>query len=710
MSTPPLFKFYLQDKTGFYLTLDSAGNLIKQAAKVRILTTPANWEQISLKIGRNEKYYGTFRKASVQLEFIKDGAEILRQYFYESNFPNFDQYCKLTIEKRDPNNWALYNVWYAAEINFASGMEDGSIEQGSKFKVELLERGLPQIIENKLNTPYEIPLGADAKMVEIQGITLESKYNWIVYEWEKLDAGLPYGFYFPVAYVNNDSSFEVGNGYQKLPEEDNQLPEDAGYFKVSENFSGTLNFTGIRVGYYNDIANSGDINFRLLLYIYRPSINNYIVSAHSLFTDSPLAPNASRELNFNAQYAFDFEEGDVVILTGQILGGGSGSPIADIFVRGGEADMIAQFTRPNTTVPCYDYYTLASKLVNLITGGAYSLYSPFLGEAVSPSLLTKDGRFNNSPTYTYVTSGTAIRGFDNPVIKITLADLLQDCWARWMCGMSTFADNVHINKISAFFVNTEIYYIDSISNRRSYTATEWIYSQMKVGYQDQQLDKINGKYEVNSEQTYKLPITSISTTMDLVSPFNASPYAVEYIRTEDNAAQNTERDSDNDVFLLEAISPNNTLITYNSTQVTGVYPAGIHYNIGLSPHRFVMRHLPYIKSILNSGSISFQSALKNADMITHISGQTIDENDTVYLTSQPDGSTPQAIFKPLIYEFECMPRDPLLAAILSNPYGYIRFNDNGTDKKGFILDVEVIPSELDTYKLKLLATADNVVN
>jgi hypothetical protein len=309
-----------------------------------------------------------------------------------------------------------------------------------------------------------------------------------------------------------------------------------------------------------------------------------------------------------------------------------------------------------------------------------------------------------------------LRGL-TPVIKTSLAEALQDMWARWMVGISTLNNEVRIETIDKFFnKSTVITRLSTATVTNRTTATEWIYNQIKCGYPEQSIDKLNGRYERNGQLTYKLQIKKIDGEMDLISPYRADPYGIEYLRSALFGKDTTNNEGDNQTFLLEVSGTISNggynLLRYNlPDDISGVPSPTTLYNVGLCPDRFPLRHIPYLRSIFDipdgmntsAHSIAFQTGTKLTDSYTYIGGKKLKIDDDIYPGLDYDGYLKGKIFVPEIITVVAQPDDDLLSLMGQTPFGVVEFfNEDGDLESGFILDAGINTGTKETYQFRLL--------
>ncbi len=71
------YRFYFKNEAGNYYTINN-GQVTTTSNKTKLNYAPKGWESIVLTWERDFKVGGIFRKFSLPLEFVKDGAKILK--------------------------------------------------------------------------------------------------------------------------------------------------------------------------------------------------------------------------------------------------------------------------------------------------------------------------------------------------------------------------------------------------------------------------------------------------------------------------------------------------------------------------------------------------------------------------------------------------------------------------------------------------------
>jgi len=269
-------------------------------------------------------------------------------------------------------------------------------------------------------------------------------------------------------------------------------------------------------------------------------------------------------------------------------------------------------------------------------------------------------------------------------------------------------------------------HIKSINNFIKTPYLDVCFNTINIGYNSYDNQNIVGKNEFNTTESYLIKnMLRINTKDDCISPYRADIYGIESIRSQTFSKDRSDNESDNDIFLIE-VDPVPSSGIYSPYKpvyqfISGVDdPAGV-YNVALSPKRALYRHLPRIRSIMDSGLLQYQSTNKNPDLISDIVAGGVIESGNIDLAENPNHvnspSNPahdvSALFKPLVFTFDCVPPYNLSEILSLQTKGYISFTwtnpRTGEDVllKGFILDVGCTPAIRDKYTFKLLSHPDN---
>src|SRR3954469_25537092 len=130
------------------------GDTVLKSGSLRPLEfTPDGWKKIQLQNVRNPTYFAIDRTFSVPLDYVKDGAQILK-YIY-TNFGVEAKVFMVICEQQlyfDATEYGFYyTLLYKGEIDLANYKHDGV-----KVTVNIMEGGMVKLLKAYENTKYEI--------------------------------------------------------------------------------------------------------------------------------------------------------------------------------------------------------------------------------------------------------------------------------------------------------------------------------------------------------------------------------------------------------------------------------------------------------------------------------------------------------------------------------------------------------------------------
>ncbi|MDD6210516.1 MAG: hypothetical protein PUB21_07930 [Bacteroidales bacterium] len=249
-------------------------------------------------------------------------------------------------------------------------------------------------------------------------------------------------------------------------------------------------------------------------------------------------------------------------------------------------------------------------------------------------------------------------------------------------------ETVVFDKRSSFYDDSDITEIREISNFRLVVNKNIIYSGVEVGYEKNDYDEVNGRYEFNVKNSFNTGAKGEDKILKLISPFRADSYGIEFLSQERNDTENS--DSDNDIFFIGIInSGNNKFIVDRSLSIAGSIPTGSNpkykaFNAMFSPRHMLLHNIDYIGCCTKS--LIFTATEGNADIsINGVSEKTainILEKERLFRVETINVETPNINNKNI------------------NPYGLILFKNNGLIYKGYINDLtEDISVNMSEYEL-----------
>ncbi|MDR0728717.1 MAG: hypothetical protein LBF19_01150 [Prevotellaceae bacterium] len=309
----------------------------------------------------------------------------------------------------------------------------------------------------------------------------------------------------------------------------------------------------------------------------------------------------------------------------------------------------------------------------------------------------------------FITCGDAIRGIPEALIKTSLSDLHKALSCLFDVGTkSSNAGNnggglFHIvSKDDIFRKNVELLDLGEVKNMRTdKLPDDWLCSGIKTGYEKQDYDYTLGRQDFACTLEYINELKITNKVWDWICKYRADYTGVHLLHYDYVNSDTKDSTSDNDIFLIlaflingkwQAVIGDDTWVYSDETpgdfshdralQMQG----GGYFNILLSPHRNLNRHLQYFNSMLHKVTpkllryVSSTETLSN--MVSDYRGnEVIEKSDEQLYANSP------LLFKPLIFEFDCIIPDNLSELLGENPAGYVTFHYNNLTLKGFPIEV-----------------------
>lgn len=645
---------------------------------------PIGWEENIIKWSRSQTYFGMIRTFTVPLEFVLDGAWLLRAEFYTKGLNGS---ALLYIDELNPGTWQYLNK-YTGEIDFSTFNDELN-----QVTVTVMEGDISARIKAYEDIKYTIPLDiAEAVDVEITPLKLNESAQFI---------NLATDGRFNRAVLGLDL---IVNEVQAVGEPSSVSVEFLSTLVLSESAWDGRFFYKAKID--TDLTLSGNIqgSFKggtgsgiFTVSIYKSGISG--LEAIIQLAEATLDNGAVLGFDNDFNHTITLLEGDLLYLTCTQAFGGNVTNAGTIITEG-ELNLSYFTGSPATFCKTIRGAYLFNELIKKMNNGTeYPIQSNLL-------VLWKDIVF---------TSGEAIRGLSSPVMITSFKDFFISINAVLNAGFGIESGKAVLEGKEYFFKS--LLKAADVGENKSFNLEvyePYIYNSVKIGYPDQKFSTIvDNNQEVNNTQNYSLPIIRIQKELDLLSIYRADPYGIEDTRITPTGS--SSNNNNNDVFMIlikpdpENISGTpyyHPLRTEGYTSISGVVAAETYYNYSLSPKSNLLRHGDYLHSILDkfdSRAIIFESGLKNILMsVVYLTGQRITENANLAI-----GTLPDKIFLPYLITIETkLPRD-MSALMQAFPTGYIRSQFLSNNQDGFIIDAGADISRNTERELKLLLTPYN---
>ena len=624
-----------------------------------------NWDDVEMSFKRND-YDGVVRSFSTKFEF-SGGAYSLLLREYQSNYLK----SSATIVFYVRNNSWLLNEKFRCALDYSTfTYTDISCE------INAVDNSLASLIKAKKGTQYEYLVSElkEAEPLYYDRLMMDSKIDWTVpsdtedssvsYEMTMGTAERYYTvpFYILSSEIATKNIIEVFdsslNTYTTLDElhknyfikniSDRSISMNLKLgikLKISATMGSFLSFLCVK---YNETSKEEKKIYEISKMktdpIYVITINENIV----------LEPQESLIIYFNYPYI------PVNIPTTATFYDMS-TPLTISFM---ERDTPANISVIKPT-------TLLNRLLKSITGD-----NSVIGEITN----TTDARLDK----TVIAPAESIRGIPNAKIYTSYTK-----FANWMSSVFGFVPVIGDNKVT--FVHRDVLFQDKlVKDLKDDTvdlnynvSSSMIYSRLKVGYDKQDYDSVNGRDEFHFTNEYTTGITLTENAKELISPYRADAYGIEFLAAK-RGEDTTDNDSDSDIFFVgAALEGGKYKLVRSGYTISGVISPSTMFNAMYSQRYMIEANARYLAAFAEQ--LSFTSSDGNSDV--EING--VRETNDIALGNR--------LFT--VGELSVETGDQGTPSDLS---GYIRIEKNGNIYKGFVKSVSYNHGKAKPVKYSLI--------
>lgn len=315
--------------------------------------------------------------------------------------------------------------------------------------------------------------------------------------------------------------------------------------------------------------------------------------------------------------------------------------------------------------------TLLNRLLKSITGD-----NSVIGEITN----TTDARLDK----TVIAPAESIRGIPNAKIYTSYTK-----FANWMSSVFGFVPVIGDNKVT--FVHRDVLFQDKqVKDLKDDTvdlnynvSSSMIYSRLKVGYDKQDYDSVNGRDEFHFTNEYTTGITLTENAKELISPYRADAYGIEFLAAK-RGEDTTDNDSDSDIFFVgAALEGGKYKLVRSGYTISGVISPSTMFNAMYSQRYMIEANARYLAAFAEQ--LSFTSSDGNSDV--EING--VRETNDIALGNR--------LFT--VGELSVETGEQGTPSDLS---GYIRIEKNGNVYKGFVKSVSYNHGKAKPVKYSLI--------
>lgn len=612
-----------------------------------------NWDDVEMSFKRGD-YDGVVRSFSTKFEFA-NGAYSLLLKEYLSNYLNSS--AILVFYTRN-NSWLLNEKFRCALDYSTFSYNDTTCE------INAVDNSIASLIKAKKGTQYEYPVKEikESQPLDYDRLLMNSDIKWSI----PSDAEEPNVSHVMTAYPN---------AYYTIPFYMLGQPEIAtkdivevfdtaeNRFESTESLFGEYLFKNISD---RDLTIRIKVKFSVFITYQRPGVSFPIYIRLSSYNEN------SKELKIYYQsatiqtfntYTVDIDE-NLTISPGEMINFNIALAKSDPIYQ----NFPVNFKFNSLDTPLNISFSERGKSVKIDCISPKVLLNRLLRSITDKNNVTGEiaTGVDERLDMAMIVPAESIRGLPNAKIYTSYTK-----FANWMSTEFGFVPVIGDEKVTfvhrdTLFQDTEIKDLqDSTSDLEYNVNAGLVYSGVKVGYDKQDYDSVNGRDEFRFINEYTTGITLTDNVLELVSPYRADAYGMEFL-AEKRGEDTTDSDSDNDIFFVGAsLDGEKYKLVRDGYTISGVISPSTMFNAMYSQRFMIEANARYIGAFANA--LEFTSSDGNSDVT--ING--VSERSSIVLGNK--------LFT--VGELSVKTGD---LEIPSDLTGYIRVEKNGHIYKGYV--------------------------
>lgn len=612
-----------------------------------------NWNDVEMSFKRGD-YDGVVRSFSTKFEFA-NGAYSLLLKEYLSNYLN----SSATLVFYTRNNSWLLNEKFRCALDYSTfSYNDTTCE------INAVDNSLASLIKAKKGTQYEYPVKEikESQPLDYDRLLMNSDIKWSI----PSDAEEPNVSHVMTAYPN---------AYYTIPFYMLGQPEIAtkdivevfdtaeNRFESTESLFGEYLFKNISD---RDLTIRIKVKFSVFITYQRPGVSFPIYIRLSSYNEN------SKELKIYYQsatiqtfntYTVDIDE-NLTISPGEMINFNIALAKSDPIYQ----NFPVNFKFNSLDTPLNISFSERGKSVKIDCISPKVLLNRLLRSITDKNNVTGEiaTGVDERLDMAMIVPAESIRGLPNAKIYTSYIK-----FANWMSAEFGFVPVIGDEKVTfvhrdTLFQDTEIKDLqDSTSDLEYNVNAGLVYSGVKVGYDKQDYDSVNGRDEFRFTNEYTTGITLTDNVLELVSPYRADAYGMEFL-AEKRGEDTTDSDSDNDIFFVGAsLDGEKYKLVRDGYTISSVISPSTMFNAMYSQRFMIEANARYIGAFANA--LEFTSSDGNSDVT--ING--VSERSSIVLGNK--------LFT--VGELSVKTGD---LEIPSDLTGYIRVEKNGHIYKGYV--------------------------
>lgn len=597
--------------------------LLIDGLRYRITDDLENWDEIRASFKRND-YDGVVRTFSNKFSFSA-GARALLLKQYEENYLNAA--ASVIISTRN-NSW-LYNERFNCALNFSTLQDDGRV-----LSINAIDDSVASLIKAKKGTQYEYVVNGikDEYPLYYDGMELSEYAKWIstgdMVEGDDELISIAFKNNFsPVPLYVSESDALIKNAVEYADQtigEDNayllralkeitldiELDIDMWiYYKHAD--TGLMKYTLkgaefslIKIG--NEIDDNGNrIETKLLYFFWETSSETPVNKMTTEKTTVSLQQNEKIILRAKAISEYNSLGG---ILIKSVDFNVSRSSYLKISWNNRIDPVKLDVVNPES---------LLNRLLKSINGGK---------DGLTGVIETGGGsRLDNC----MLLAAESARMISGAKIYTSFTK-----FANWMSSVFGYVYDINGNTVtfrhrSRYFSDKVVKTIKDYSDYEFKVNSSLVYSRLRIGYDKQDYDTVNGRDEFRFTNEYTTGINITDNKLEMISPYRADAYGIEFL-VDKSKGETTDDSSDSDLFFVGAclVPLSGNYVLDRDPAISGVLSPSTMFNAMYSPSSMISANESFIGVSIEN--MTFASSDGNSDVV--IDGKA--ENRDIQITNR----------------------------------------------------------------------------
>lgn len=555
-----------------------------------------NWDDFELAYKRSN-YDGVLRSFSTKFELVNRSYSLLKEEF-EQHYLSAKAAIAFYLRN---NSWNWDKVFQCA-LDFSTYSDDGYV-----ISINAIDNTLAAIINANKSIQYEyLVADLETRNLKYDRIDMINSVNWYV-TGENVEgsadvknqfAGATYNA-IPLYYSEEEIFRNTKVKYSDIPGGDVQVR--SGFIQAIEPVEVTLN---INMSFITDTQESD--NTRIVLFK-----NGVIFNDMKWYNNGSDLTNIDENIKVKLSLIGSSNIGDNLS-----LGIYSNKDIYNVTFK--ECKIKCSWSEKALPVgiDVISPQTILSKLLDSMTENTIE------HEGVIDVTLPSSGgidsiKFNRLLERTYIMAAESCRGLPKAKIYTSYKK-----FCEWMEADFGYVPVINENTVTLrhrdkLFSSTVVKDLGTGINDYEFSVNDsLIYSSVKVGYDKQDYDSINGRDEFHFTNEFSTGLKIADNTLSLISPYRADAYGIEFL-VQKRGEDTTDSDSDNDVFFVDCVEDTSTGTLelnrpYSESQLSGLLSPDTIFNLNYSPRFMLEANKAYIGACTNM--LKFTSSDGNSDV------------------------------------------------------------------------------------------------